>query len=234
MSMHRSTSDDEYDQAKELAAIAAPHLNKGGGELKAIGIDIDATVFSALDNAKGAGQRMQSEMAGARGNLEHHPDGRAANERKAWETGTAAIDEHAATTQTAVTVARKALTAKCAPQEPTDAAEKASLRDEVRQQLDAHASDPEHAVLAILLGDDRELAAVVYGSYGRRFLKANGVTLDEQTVAALDKAMIEGARQHGTDEQKRAAAALSTGGAIESLVKGIGAHLSGVKSYVGK
>lgn len=234
MSMHRSTSDDEYDQAKELAAIAAPHLNKGGGELKAIGIDIDATVFSALDNAKGAGQRMQSEMAGARGNLEHHPDGRAANERKAWETGTAAIDEHAATAQSAVAVATKKLTALCAPREPDDTASVALLRDECRMQLDAAASNPEDAVYAILLGDDRELAAVVYGSYGRRWLKANGVKLDEQTTAALDAAMVEGARQHGTPEQRRAAAALGKGGAIESLVKGIGTHLSGVKAYVGK
>lgn len=227
-------TDADADEARELVKLGEPHFNRAEILLKELGCgDAFAAAQSAVEGARSAGAKMQDGMRTARGNLEHHPDGRAANERKAWETGSAAIEEHASTAQAAIAVARKKLTAACSPKEPTDAAERAELREECRMVLDS-CEDAEQAILDILIGADRGLAAVAAGSLGKRWLASRGVKVDAQLQTAMDAAVVSGARAHGTAEEKRAAEALGTGGAIESLMKGVGVHIGGAKSYLGR
>lgn len=229
--------ESDTAEAAELHKIADPHLNVAEGVLSEFGCDdVVGNVRKTLADGRNAGALMQKNMAAAIENRDIHPDGRADRQREAWEAGNAAIKTAREQSLAAVEEVRKRLTAACTPQEPTDAAARAELREECRMQLDgAHADKPEDAVYSILLGEDRELAAVVYGSLGQRWLKSKGVVIDAQTRAALDGAMVQGARKHGTEKQRKAAEALvGEGGGVNSLLKGVGNHLAGTATFIGK
>ena len=227
-------TDDDTALASEFAQMGEADLAKAEPGLKELGLhDAYTAAVSAVQEARSAGAKAQNEIRSAAENLDIAEAGRADRQRKAYEAGTTAIDEHAKATAAIVDTARTKLTAACTPQEPTNAAERAELRSEVRMVLDA-AKDAEDAVLSLLIGPDRGVAAVVAGSYGKRWLASRGVKVDADMQKAMDAALVAGAAAHGTPEEKRAAAALGRGGAIESLQKGIGVSLGGAKTFLGK
>ena len=215
------TPADAQREATELRETGAGQLSFG---LSAVDGDLGKTISEALTNADMLAAVAANKAHEAMTNDLIPEAGRARLRREALEEGRTAITNARDQALAALTVGRKKALVACAPTEPTDAGTATMVRDAVRMELDGQ-PDALDAAFQILLSDDREAAGVVYGSWGRRWLKSKGVTLDERTIDALDAAMVTGAEKHGTDDQKKAAARLSKAGDLNKLKAGIGVTL---------
>jgi hypothetical protein len=86
------------------------------------------------------------------------------------------------------------------------------LRDEARMVIE-NAQDPLDAAVTLMQGPDRDLAAVLASRWGRTYLASVGV---DDAQDALNAAAAVGAKEHGDDKAKAAAAAL---GRLDDLAK---------------
>lgn len=232
--MTYSTTDDDKALATDLGKIGERDLTGG---VDALGDLLDTDAHNALRGALDeGGKAIRGAMLEAQraSNDPMIPEaGRAHVKAQQAERAQKAFEAARDGARSAVAAQRQKLIAAAAPVEPTDPHARAELRTEVKMILDA-TEDAENGILSILLGADRELAAVAYGSFGRRWLASRGVRVDADMQKALDAALITGSRQHGDEKAKRAAAALAQGGAADLLTKGMGASLTGLASLMGK
>lgn len=125
------------------------------------------------------------------------------------------VAEAAGRAEVAVVLLEASLVAAAVPTPTLPPAEQALRRDELRMMLDA-ADDPVEAMGVIAEGADRELAAIVAGSWGKAYLVSRRLPASAEDLLRL-KAMA-GSAKWGTPAQRAAVERLADVAKVKRVV----------------